>query len=155
MENPIQITTKDPKKVEAGKRLAEYNKQQREKLKALEEKERREEFLKRNETIESTPSPTPSSESTESSSCETSYEHYGVAGLILVGGVMYYMCTREKPKKKRSVRSTQPTHPPQSHKLYKKLLKSHPQTHPNSKWNKTLIKWTKRLLSTIFITPQL
>ena len=33
---PIQVTSKDPKKVEAGKRLAEYNRKQRERLKELE-----------------------------------------------------------------------------------------------------------------------
>ena len=32
-ESPIQVTTKDPKKVEAGKRLAAYNKKKREDLK--------------------------------------------------------------------------------------------------------------------------
>ena len=106
MENPVQITTKDPKKVEAGKKLAEYNRQQREKLKALEEKERREEFLKKYQPREPesdpeptlTPAPTPTSRPSE-----TPIEFYGVAGLIVVGGIMYYMFTKEKPKKKRNV----------------------------------------------------
>ena len=102
MENPIQITTKDPKKVEAGKKLAEYNRQQREKLKALEEKERREEFLKRNEA----PEPTQPTESPRS--CETPYELYGAAGLILIVGAVYFMSTREKPKKKKNIQSTPP-----------------------------------------------
>ena len=34
MAEEIQVTTKDPKKVEAGKRLAEYNRRKREELKA-------------------------------------------------------------------------------------------------------------------------
>ena len=34
MAEEIQVTTKDPKKVEAGKRLAEYNHRKREELKA-------------------------------------------------------------------------------------------------------------------------
>ena len=33
-EQTIQVTTKNPKKVEAGKRLAEYNRKKREELKA-------------------------------------------------------------------------------------------------------------------------
>lgn len=32
-QTPIQVTTKNPKKVEAGKRLAEYNRKQREEYK--------------------------------------------------------------------------------------------------------------------------
>ena len=32
-DQTIQVTTKDPKKVEAGKRLAEYNRIKREELK--------------------------------------------------------------------------------------------------------------------------
>ena len=32
VEEPVQITTKDPKKVEAGKRLAEFNHRKREEL---------------------------------------------------------------------------------------------------------------------------
>ena len=82
MENPIQITTKDPKKVEAGKRLAEYNRQQREKLKALEEKERKLAVME--------PDVTPSSESTSStpsttSTGETNYELFRIVRLIAFG----------------------------------------------------------------------
>ena len=126
MENPVQITTKDPKKVEAGKRLAEYNKQQREKLKALEEKERREEFLKRNEPSEPSPAPATTPAPTESRSCETPYELYGVAGLILIGGVMYYMYTREKPKKKRSTQSTPPIQSTPVTQVVQKIIKKSP-----------------------------
>ena len=108
MENPIQITTKDPKKVEAGKRLAEYNKQQREKLRALEEKERREEFLKRNEA------PEPEKPTESPRQCDTPYEIYGAAGLILIVGVVYFMRTLEKPKKKKNIQSTPSTPPTQS-----------------------------------------
>ena len=126
MENPIQITTKDPKKVEAGKKLAEYNRQQREKLRALEEKERREEFLKRNEPSEPSPAPAPAPTPTESRSCETPYELYGVAGLILIGEVMYYMCTREKPKKKRSTPSTPSTPSNPVTQVVQKIIKKSP-----------------------------
>ena len=40
-QQPIQVTTKNPKKVEAGKKLAEYNRKKREELKKakLEESE--------------------------------------------------------------------------------------------------------------------
>ena len=36
---PIQVTTKNPKKVEAGKRLAEYNRKKREELKTMQKNE--------------------------------------------------------------------------------------------------------------------
>ena len=43
-ENQVhQVTTKDPKKVEAGKRLAEYNHRKREELKAQKSEEQRSE----------------------------------------------------------------------------------------------------------------
>ena len=38
MAEENQVTTKDPKKVEAGKRLAEYNRRKREELKVQKQK---------------------------------------------------------------------------------------------------------------------
>ena len=105
MENPIQITTKDPKKVEAGKKLTEYNRQQRKKLKALEEKER--------ELAVMGPDMTPSFESTQSTG-ETNYELLGIVGFIAMGGSAYYLYIKrkeEKPKKKKRV---VPTEQPQT-----------------------------------------
>ena len=133
MENPVQITTKNPKKVEAGKKLAEYNRQQREKLKEFEERERREAFLKKNQPLEpeleSKTSPAPTSSPTQSSKpFETPVEVYGVAGLIILGGIAYYIFTREKPKKKRNI-SSSPQSPPSTPvtpvtKVVQKIIKN-------------------------------
>ena len=101
MENPIQITTKDPKKVEAGKKLAEYNRQQREKLKAMEEKERREEFMKSSESTELS---APTEPTSSPPSRDNNYELFGIIVAIDLGGVAYFLLIKkngDKPKKKK------------------------------------------------------
>ena len=67
-DQTIQVTTKDPKKVEAGKRLAEYNRKKREELK--------------NQT------------SGQSHKKDNKSINYGIGGVMvlgLVGGVAHYV----------------------------------------------------------------
>ena len=67
-DQTIQVTTKDPKKVEAGKRLAEYNRKKREELK--------------NQTSDQ-----PHKEDNKN----INYDIGGVMFLGLLGGVVYYV----------------------------------------------------------------
>lgn len=87
---PIQVTTKDPKKVEAGKRLAEYNRRQREKLKELESAAAKTVHDKA-ETVEPTADPVKT----------MNYEFYGIIGIIAFGGIVYYIYRRNKPEPKK------------------------------------------------------
>ena len=74
-DQTIQVTTKDPKEVEAGKRLAEYNRKKREELK--------------NQTSDQ-----PYKEDNKS-------VNYGIGGVMvlgLVGGVVYYVYRKNTKK---------------------------------------------------------
>ena len=72
----IQVTTKDPKKVEAGKKLAEYNRKKREEL-----KEGSAHVSKQKGTQQQKDTPEYS----------VSYGIGGVMVLGLIGGVIYYV----------------------------------------------------------------
>jgi len=81
-QTPIQVTTKDPKKVEAGKRLVEYNRKKREELK--------------NQQVAALQTQTPRKDESRQAKIETSpnegksdYLIYGVISLITVGGIGY------------------------------------------------------------------
>ena len=74
-DQTIQVTTKDPKKVEAGKRLAEYNRKKREELK--------------NQTSDQ-----PQKEDNKSINCSIG----GVMVLGLVGVVVYYVYRKNTKK---------------------------------------------------------
>lgn len=93
-KTPIQVTTKDPKKVEAGKRLAEYNRKQREELKELKSAAAAaatKTVHEKAETVESTADPVKT----------TNYEVYGIIGIIAFGGIVYYIYHRNKPEPKK------------------------------------------------------
>ena len=89
-----QVTTKDPKKVEVGKRLAEYNRRKREELKA--------------QTSQVEPMLT-------SSTC------YGIGAIIavgVIGGLGYYVYQAKKGEVNNVVPPQQPSHPcPQTNKF--------------------------------------
>ena len=94
-ENQIQqVMTKDTKKVEAGKRLAEYNHRKREELKA--QKSEVKPML-------------------DSSTC------YGIGAVLavgVIGGLGYYVCQAKKGEVNNIVPSQQPSHPrPQTNKF--------------------------------------
>ena len=75
-QEPIQVTTKNPKRVEAGKRLAEYNRKKREDLKSMKESE-----------------PQVKQQSTSEFASENM--GYGIAALIAIAAVGgYYFYTR-------------------------------------------------------------
>ena len=78
-DQTIQVTTKDPKEVEAGKRLAEYNRKKREELK--------------NQTGDQ-----PDKEDNKSINCGIG----GVMVLGLVGDVVYYVYRKSVNKLARS-----------------------------------------------------
>ena len=69
-----QVTTKDPKKVEAGNRLAEYNRRKREELKAKKREEQKSEVL-------------------DSSTC---YSIGAVLAVGVIGGLGYYLYQAKK-----------------------------------------------------------
>ena len=75
MAEENQVTTKDPKKVEAGKRLAEYNRRKREELKA-----------QKSESKQIEPMLTLS----------TSYGIGAVLGVGLIGSLGYYLYQAKK-----------------------------------------------------------
>ena len=87
---PIQVTSKDPEKVEAGKRLAEYNRKQRERLKELESAATKT-VHEKVETVESTTDPVKT----------VNYEVYGIIGIIAFCGIAYYIYHRNKPEPKK------------------------------------------------------
>ena len=103
---PIQITTKNPKKVEAGKRLAEYNRKQREKLKQLESKEKE---LEKESKVDSEAKEKIIVEEkvTDGGSTSINYELLGLIGIVSIGGITYYYFNKnkndEKPKKKKKI----------------------------------------------------
>ena len=68
MKEPQQVTTKDPKKVEAGKRLAKWNRENKEELKAQEGNKK---------------------EKQESSVNLSSTQCYGIGAIIVVAGVVF------------------------------------------------------------------
>ena len=100
-ENQIQqVTTKDPKKVKVGKRMAEYNRRKREELKA-----------QKSESKQVEPMPT-------SSQC------YGIGAVLavgVIGGLGYYLYQAKKGevmKMRNVVPPQQPSHPrPQTNKF--------------------------------------
>ena len=67
-KEPQQVTTKDPKKVEAGKRLAKWNRKNKEELKAQEGNKK---------------------EKQESSVNLSSTQCYGIGAIIVVAGVVF------------------------------------------------------------------
>ena len=78
----IQVTTKDPKKVEAGKRLAEYNRKKREELKSSD--------LSKNKAQTSEPQNDQQAEYSD---------FYGVGAVIavgVIGGLGYYIYQSKK-----------------------------------------------------------
>ena len=87
-ESPIQVTTKDPKKVAAGKRLAEFNRKQREKLKELEKGKEKEKV----ETV-----------TVKEENNATNYKIYCVNGILTIGGIIYYIYRRDKSDPKKTV----------------------------------------------------
>ena len=66
-KEPQQVTTKDPKKVEAGKRLAKWNRKNKEELKAQEDNKK---------------------EKQESSVNLSSTQCYGIGAIMVVAGVV-------------------------------------------------------------------
>lgn len=79
-QTPIQVTTKDPKKVEAGKRLAEYNRKKKIELKQQSPLHNEGESTK--------------SESGQQSQKADSEAYYTVGGIMvlgLVGGFVYFI----------------------------------------------------------------
>lgn len=98
-QTPIQVTTKDPKKVEAGKKLAEYNRKKREELKNA--------------------SKTPTLNTDESTPTKhSSMDNYVMGGAIGFGLVVYlaYYLYKKKDQKPMDVAS-----PPQSSKIPVKI----------------------------------
>ena len=87
-ENQIrQVTTKDPKKVEVGKRLAEYNHRMKEDLKAWKREELKSEVLTSNQ-----------------------YSIEAVLAVVVIGGLGYYLY---QDKKGTVPPQPQPNNPPQ------------------------------------------
>ena len=87
MAEENQVTTKDPKKVEAGRRLAEYNHRKREELKAQKSKVEPKLTLRM---------------------C------YGIGALLAVGvkaGLGYYLYQAKKGEVNNIVPPQQPSHP--------------------------------------------
>ena len=72
MAEENQVTTKDPKKVEVGKRLAEYNRRKREELKVQK------------------------SESKQAEPMLTSGTCYGILAVGVIGGLGYYLDQAKK-----------------------------------------------------------
>ena len=68
-KEPRQVTTKDPKKVEAGKRLAEWNRKNKKDLKAYEGSNNK--------------------EKQESSVNLSSTQCYGIGAIVVVAGVVF------------------------------------------------------------------
>ena len=88
-EQPTQVTTKDPKKVEQGKKLAEYNRKKKEELKEQKKNEQESE-----------------------NSAVTSNQCYGI-GAIVVGGAIIIIGYQVWKSKKKGVESF--THNPVIH----------------------------------------
>ena len=94
MAEENQVTTKDPKKVEAGRRLAEYNRRKREELK--EQKSKVEPTL-------------------DSSTC---YSIGAVLAVGVIGSLGYYVYQAKKGEVNAVVSFQQPSHPrPQTNKF--------------------------------------
>ena len=73
-ESPIQVTTKDPNKVAAGKRFAEFNRKWWEKLKELKKG-------KEKEKVEIV--------TVKEENNAINYEIYGGIGILPIGGIIY------------------------------------------------------------------
>ena len=94
-EEPIQVTTKNPKKVEAGKRLAEYNRKKREELKTMKESE-------------------PQVKQQTTSEFASENMGYGIAALITiaaVGGYYFYTRSQKTSVKARNDSNREKTEP--------------------------------------------
>ena len=105
METPIQITTKNPKKVEQGKKLAEYKRQQREKLKAKKKKKKREEFMKSSESTELS---SPTEPTSSPPSRDNNFELFGIIVAITLGGTAYFLLIKKNGDKlKKNYQSEQ------------------------------------------------
>ena len=75
---PVQVTSKDPKKVEAGRKLAEYN------------RKKKEELMQKAQTIESRDETTQDNKS-------NNYIMYGVLGLTIAAvGIGYFVYNKKK-----------------------------------------------------------
>ena len=103
--SPTQVTTKDPKKVEAGKRLAEYNRRKKEELKEQKKNEQESKSGTVNLTL---------------TQCCYGIGSFAVAGTIIIIGYQVW-----KSKKKKGVESF--THNPVIHNL----TTQQPQNQPN------------------------
>ena len=89
-QEPIQITTKNPKKVEAGKIMAEYNRKKREELKMMKESKPQ---VKQQTTSEFT----------------SENMGYGIAVFIAIAEVcVYYLYTRPKNSPVKARNDLQP-----------------------------------------------
>ena len=91
MAKENQVTTKDPKKVEAGKRLAEYNRRKREELKA---------------------------QKSQVEPMQTSSQYYGIGAVLavgVIGGLGYYFYQAKKGEVNNVVTHQQPSHPHAPH----------------------------------------
>ena len=85
-EEPIQVTTKNPKKVEAGKRLAEYNCKKREEFKTMKESEPQ---VKQQTT-------------SEFASENMGYSITTTTAIAAVGGYYFYTRPKNSPVKARN-----------------------------------------------------
>ena len=93
MKEPQRVTTKNPKKVEAGKRLAESNRKKRE--------------AKKKE---------------EQSKCEKSgvNQYYGIGAVIalgVIGGLGYYIYRTKKVEQQHKLNNPKPHPQPQTNKF--------------------------------------
>ena len=95
-QNPIQVTTKNPKKVEAGKRLAEYNRKKRDELKKATPNSA--------ETTPNSDETTPNRDESTSAmnNNNNNYVMSGVIALGLAGGFAYFMYNKKKDSKPKS-----------------------------------------------------
>ena len=100
------MTTKDPKKVEAGKRLAEYNRKKREELKNQQVAALQTQTPRKDESRQDSGAYSAAKIETSLSEGKSDYIIYGVISLITVGGIGYYVYQSKKNTLRRVDSST-------------------------------------------------